>query len=542
MATPLNEKKKSTSSVDVNELRLDRRVGFDAESVSSDNAALAKLGYKQEFRRAFAPLGVFAFSFSLAGIFPSLATVLIFTLPYGGPVTMVWGWAICAFFILFEGLALAELASAAPTSGGLYYWTWDLASPRWRKLLAWIVAYTNSMGLIAGFASVEWGLAVQIMAAVTIGTNSAFVPTTAQTFALFVALLVVHGFLASLATAVIALLQSFYVVINTLLPIAVIIAMPIATPKEFKNTAAYTFGAFTTSREQSGWPDGFAFVLGLLAPLYTIAGFESSIHMSEEAHNARTAVPWAIVYTVIISSVIGWVANIIFAFCMGTDLDSIVDNPIGQPTATIFFNSFGRSGTLALWSFVVFAQFMVGQNTLTVASRQMFAFARDRGLPFSGILYRMNKRTQTPVNAVWASAFVAFLLGLLVFAGPTTYSAIFTIALAGQYTAFTIPMASRFLGGKKWVPGPFTLGRYGLPVTIIAIVWMAFSMAILAFPAKPGPSAESMNYMVVVYCGWIGLCLLYYYFPVYGGARWFHGPQKTLEEDAEGVDVGCRSA
>ena len=76
--------------------------------------------------------------------------------------------------------------------------------------------------------------------------------------------------------------------------------------------------------------------------------------MSEEAHNARTAVPWAIVRTVGISSLIGWgkqfyrvpreanvltfqriVVNIVFAFCMGTDLQSIIDDPIGQPTATV---------------------------------------------------------------------------------------------------------------------------------------------------------------------------------------------------------------
>ncbi|KAI0659060.1 APC amino acid permease [Cubamyces menziesii] len=540
MTTSPTETKKSASFVQVDELRLDRRLECDTETVASDNAALAALGYKQEFKRAFSSLEVFAFSFSLAGIFPSIATVLIFALPYGGPVSMVWGhgWAIAVFFIFFTGLALAELASSAPTSGGLYYWTWDLASPRWRNLLSWVVGYTNCMGLVAGFASVEWGLAVQIMAAVTIGTDNRFVPTTAQTFAVYVALLIVHGFLSSLATSAIALLQTLYVAVNTLLPLAVVIAMPIATPKEFKNTASYAFGAFTTC---AGWPDGFAFVLSFLAPLYVISGFESSIHMSEEAHNARTAVPWAIVRTVGISSLIGWVVNVVFAFCMGTDLQSIIDDPIGQPTATIFFNSFGRNGTLALWSMVAFAQFMVGANGLTVASRQMFAFARDRGLPFSGIIYRMNKRTQTPVNAVWASAFVSFLLGLLVFAGPTTYSAIFTIALAGQYTAFAIPMACRFLGGQKWVPGPFTLGRFGLPVTIIAIMWMTFAMVILAFPARPGPTAESMNYMVVVYCGWIGLCLIYYYFPVYGGAHWFRGPQKTLQ-DRDQVEVGRGSA
>ena len=72
----------------------------------------------------------------------------------------------------------------------------------------------------------------------------------------------------------------------------------------------------------------------------------------------------------------------------------------------------------------------------------------------------MYPRTQTPVNAVWASALVALALGLLAFAGPTADSAIFSLAIAGQYTAYAIPIACRFLGGRPWAPGPFSLGRY----------------------------------------------------------------------------------
>ena len=103
---------------------------------------------------------------------------------------------------------------------------------------------------------------------------------------------------------------------------------------------------------------------------------------------------------------------------------------------------------------------MVPPSQLTATSRQIFAFARDQALPFSNTIYRVHPRTQTPVNAVWTSAFVALLLGLLAFAGPAANSAIFSLAIAGQYTAYAIPIASRFLGGRPWHPGPFSLGRF----------------------------------------------------------------------------------
>ncbi|KAI0777533.1 APC amino acid permease [Trametes elegans] len=526
-----SHEKQGTSSpvVHVAEVREEEGDGTgDAASATSDNAALAALGYKQEFKRAFNPIEVFGLGFSIIGLFPSIASVLVFAIPNGGPVALVWGWALCSFFLMFVALALAELGSAAPTSGGLYYWTWMFATPRWRKVLSWVVGYSNSMGLIAGLASIEWGCAVQLMAAVSIGKNESFTPTTGQTFAVYAALLVCHGFVSSLATSVVARLQGIFVALNLLLCLAIIIALPASTPDEFKNTASYAFGGF---ENYNGWPNGFAFVLSFLAPLWTIGGFDASVHISEEASNARTAVPWAIISAVGIAGVLGWAMNVVIAFCMGTDLESILENPIGQPMATILFNSFGRNGTLAVWSIVVFVQFLMGSSILTAASRQMFAFARDKGLPFSPFIYRVNERTRTPVNAVWVSAFVALILGLLAFAGPSANSAIFSLAIAGQYTAFSIPIAIRFLGGQNWTPGPFTLGRFGLPVAVVAVAWMVFSVIILAFPTSPGPTADGMNYMVVVYGGWIILCLIYYHIPVYGGACWFNGPQMTLDGD-----------
>ena len=58
------------------------------------------------------------------------------------------------------------------------------------------------------------------------------------------------------------------------------------------------------------------------------------------------------------------------------------------------------------------------------------------------------------------------LLGLLAFAGPSANSAIFSLAIAGQYTAYSIPILSRFLGGRPWTPGPFSLGRFVSPPSL----------------------------------------------------------------------------
>ena len=210
--------------------------------------------------------------------------------------------------------------------------------------------------------------------------------------------------------------------------LAVIVALPAATPKEYKNTASYAFGNFMNRTSSSilnivhmnclipcivnGWPNGFAFIISFMAPLWTICthmqtcfgvvsdgqsagSFDSAVHISEEASNAAIAVPWAIVCpaspyfphdpdrlqvcSIAISGVLGLgvsppssflvivhlsylccisAINIALAFCMGTDIEYLLSSPIGQPMAQIFFNSFGERGTLALWSFVVVAQYV----------------------------------------------------------------------------------------------------------------------------------------------------------------------------------------
>lgn len=90
-----------------------------AEITRRDEELLAQLGYKQEFKRAFTPLEAFGFSFSVVGLFPSMTSVLFYALPNGGPVSMVWGWAGACILVFCVCLSIAELASAAPTAGGV---------------------------------------------------------------------------------------------------------------------------------------------------------------------------------------------------------------------------------------------------------------------------------------------------------------------------------------------------------------------------------------------------------------------------------------
>ncbi|KAJ7849614.1 APC amino acid permease [Mycena leptocephala] len=496
----------------------------------SDEVFLATLGYKQELRREFTPIELFGVGFSIIGIFPSIRRVghglgcTQYRYPHFFPIHLIYQWAVCVVFLTFIALAMAELGSSAPTSGGLYYWTYAYSTPRWRRLLSWIVGYTNTICGITGVCSVDWGCALQITSAASIGSNFTFVPTIGHNFGVFCAVVVSQAVVCSLASKVIARLQNLYITLNLVLVLVIIIGMPIATPKEFRNSARSAFGDLENF---SDWPIGYGFILSFMAPLWTIGGFDACVHISEEASNATVAVPWAIVGAVTLSGVLGWALNVTIAFCMGTDIGDILGSATGQPMSAILFNSFGKKGALAIWSLVVVVQFMMGTSILTSSSRQTWAFSRDGALPFSPFFHQINKTTRTPVNSVWLGAVGALLLGLLAFAGPTAINAVFSLGVACQYVIFSIPISARFLGGKKFKPGPFHLGIFsscghhcrGLDGLMIIV---------MMFPSSLVVDSASMNYSCVVLGGTLSFAVGYYYIPKVGGKYWFEGPVKNV--------------
>ena len=115
---------------------------------------------------------------------------------------------------------------------------------------------------------------------------------------------------------------------------------------------------------------------------------------------------------------------------------------------------------LTLWRRIVHGHRAHDKNKVLAASRQAFAFSRDGALPFSSVLYRMNRYTKTPVNTVWFCCVLSILLGLLVFAGGQAIGAVFSLSVVGLYVAYSIPIAARFIFENDHKPGPFDLGAW----------------------------------------------------------------------------------
>ena len=120
-----------------------------------DEKILHKLGYAQELFRAMGGFQNFAISFTIISILAGCLTSYYIAFGQGGPVAVSWGWLLVGGMSIIVSLAMAEIASAFPTAGGLYYWASKLGSPAW----GWFTGWFNLIGQIAVTAAIGYGLA-----------------------------------------------------------------------------------------------------------------------------------------------------------------------------------------------------------------------------------------------------------------------------------------------------------------------------------------------------------------------------------------------
>lgn len=176
--------------------------------------------------------------------------------------------------------SVAELVSAYPTCGGLYYTISRLAPPNWVPSISWLVGWLNLLGQVAGVASSEYGSAQILLAAVSIGQDFTFAPTDAQTVGVMAALTFLTGAINSLSTYWMEKMTKSYVIFHFGVLIACAIALLAVTPKSQRHDANYVF---THVESNSGWtPKGWSFLFGFLSVSWTMTDYDATAHITEE--------------------------------------------------------------------------------------------------------------------------------------------------------------------------------------------------------------------------------------------------------------------
>jgi len=493
----------------------------------ADNVLLAKLGYRSEFKREFSLIETVAFSFSIMGVVASVTSTFSFPLLAGGHVGMIWGWFIPCPFVLCIAASMAELTSAMPTSAGLYYFSAKLAPPEYAPLASWITGWANVTGQVALVCSIDYTCAQMITTAITIGSDGNIVLNSGATYGILVAILIFHGVVCSAATRVLARLNLAYVVINVGTTIASIILLFVCSNHRGERVSAND--AFTLFENNTGWAsDGWAFLLSFTSVMWTLTGYDSAAHVSEEVTGAARAAPIAILLAVGGTQLFGWLVYIAASFATASVPD-LLTSTLPLPMGQLFFDVVGKHGMLAIWSCIIVVQFATGAAQGVDASRVVFAFARDNALPGSRWWKQVNPYTQTPVNAVWLVMFCAAICGLLGFSSAALIS-LAGASVIGLYTSYAAPIFLRITSGRDtFVPGSFTLGRWFVPIGAIAVAWVTFINILLMFPTLLPVTAKNMNYAVVIIMSVFIYASLSW---VISARKWFKGPIRNLSEES----------
>ncbi|KII84881.1 hypothetical protein PLICRDRAFT_45714 [Plicaturopsis crispa FD-325 SS-3] len=506
--------------------------------MEGDEAELARMGYKQELKRDLSLLQNFGVSFSIISVITGVSSLFLYGLNTGGPAVMVWGWVVVSFFTLLVGLAMGEVCSAHPTSGGPYFWAAMLSKPKDAPLASWITGWFNLLGQVAVTTGISFGCATFISTLATF--NTSFVPTPNTNIGVYAAVLVAQGLINTFGVHILKYLNNVSVWWHAVGTTALVIAILAKAPKLQSGTFVFTTFIDATGADGVGWGErashAYVCVIGILMAQYTLTGFDASAHMTEETHNAAMAGSLGIVMAIGVSAILGWFLLLGLLFSI-QDIDATVNSATGQPVAQIFLDTVGEKGAIVLMVIVIGAMFLCGTFSITSNSRMMYAFSRDGALHH--FFHKVDMKRKSPVRAVWLACTLSFCLGLPSLGSTVAFSAATSIATIGLYISYAIPIALRVIYRRDFVKGPFHLGMFSYPVAIAAVTWIAFIAIAFILPQANPVDSQTLNYAIVA----VGIVITYSVgLWLISARRWFKGPVKQLEAEKMGIDISDPAA
>jgi len=448
--------------------------GADA---ARDEADLAKFGYKQELRRS---LGVFSsFAVAFAYISPSTGIFTLFALgltTIGG--VFIWSWPIVAIGQFFVALGFAELASHYPVAGSVFQWTKYLASKTYAWFSGWIylfagiltvtaVCVTLPLALIPAFNNMGWNLADNLHNQRIVAIITLVIITVMNIF----------------GVRLVALVNNTGVLFEILGMVVFAFILALFHHHQPVTVIFHTGGTSLTAG---------TFLIAMFMSLFVIYGFDTAGTLAEETRDPRREAPKAILASIIGAFVIGGI--FLYACLLAIpNLKSAVAGGFGP--ANIIDANFGNAFSTVFLLVVAAAIFVCCLAIQTATVRLCFAMSRDDKLPASGVLSKVNPRLHTPIGSCIAIGILAFI-PMLQYAGAGIIAIAATGMIYLSYFLGNIALLRARLRGWPRTKAPFSLGGWGIPVNILALLWGGAMLINFAWPrgaTNPTPVQTSLG-------------------------------------------------
>ncbi|MEO7664926.1 MAG: amino acid permease [Candidatus Limnocylindrales bacterium] len=449
----------------------------NAEQAARDDAHLRSLGIKPELRRTLGFLSNFAIAFSFISVSTGSFGNFGLGIGLGGPA-FFWSWPIVIGGQLLVALVFAELASHFPVAGSIYQWSKRLSN----RTLGWFT------GWFYFWAQVVTVTAVAVIVAFVVdgihgpmADGSAFLdspdPSGLTTMFTFISLLtlVITTLINAFGVRLLSILNNIGVA-TEILGMFFFALILLFFANHQSPAVLFDTGGAEAATGGSYLP---AFMLGMFMALFVVYGFDTAGTFGEETLDPGRQAPRGVLASVLISGLVGAVFLIAVILAIPSIPDAMAEGQAGGfPIATTIIGAlqtelFAGITLGELYLFVILASVFV--CTLAIqgaATRMMFSMSRDRHLPFGHLWGSVNKSFRTPANAAIAVGVLAALPILVV--GPLG-GYFLAIAATGliyiSYFLCNIGVLAARRRGWPHKPAWFSLGRWGMIINVLALVW-----------------------------------------------------------------------
>lgn len=478
------------------------------------DSGMEDFGYRESLDRSIGKFASFAAGVSYISILTGTFQLFYFGFGTAGPAYL-WSWPLVFVGQMAVALCFMELAAKYPVAGSVYNWSKKLASRLVGWTSGWLMLTASIVTLSAVALAYQLNLPRIWSGFQFIGDGSGEYDFATNAVILGTVLIAFTTLINALGVKLMSRINSAGVFIELIA--AVLIAFILAInvergPQVFFSTNGYGAG------ESAGFLG--AFLIASLASGYVMYGFDTASSLGEETVEPRRTAPKAIARAILASFVIGG-AILVFAVMSAPSLEDpalgessgglqyIVEQVMGGPVGRIFLVC------------IVIAVTVCALAVHTAAIRLTFAMARDNALPFGEKLARVHPKTQTPIIPAVVIGLIAAIILVINIGQPKIFTVLTSIAIIMIYMAYlmvTGPLLKKRLQGQ-WPPkdlkegGYFTMGRWGLLVNIVAVVWGVGMAVNLAWPRAAVYGEPWYNtWGAFVYIGVIlGLGLLWYF-------------------------------
>jgi amino acid transporter len=393
----------------------------------------------------------------------------------------IWSWPIVALGQLIVALGWAELSSHYTVAGSVFQWTKYLAGKTYSWFTGWIYLFAGILTVASVCATLPYAL---IPAFENMGWNVALNSHNERLIAVLtlIAITIMNIF----GVRIVALVNNTGVFFEILGMVVFAFVVAIFHHHQGAAVIFHTGGTSLTFG---------TFMIAMFMSLYVIYGFDTAGTLAEETRSPRTEAPKAIIGSVVGAFLIG----AIFLFCMLLgipDLKTAIAGSWGP--AQIIDANFGAAMSAAFLMVVSAAIFVCCLAIETSTIRLCFGMARDDTLPASRWLKKVHPGLHTPVIACIV---IGILSGIpfIQFAGV----AIIAIAATGMiylsYLIGNVALLRARLRGWPRTKAPFSLGRWGLPLTVVALAYGGGMFVNMMWPRaatnpRPATEAPSLNF------------------------------------------------